>query len=288
MNPVREGHTARSPSIRYWQAGTSGPRVLMVMGFGMRGGLWRPQIEGLSHDHQIAWLDNRGIGESERGKKALWTMADMADDVLGVAEALGWDDFHLVGVSMGGMVSQEIALRAANRLQSLSLIATHEGGRNPFRWAPRRAGMEAFIRAQLYRGDERVQALRTLLYPPSFLADCDQQALAARMRAQLAQPAPRPTLRGQLSAVMRHDTGKRLHRISTSTLIVKPEQDVLIPPKASDRLRHRLPHSSFLSLSDAGHGAIFQKAAVINEALREHFMQSEVTALAQGQLAVHA
>ena len=286
MESPREATTNARPSIRYWHHGGSGPRVLLIMGFGMRGEMWRPQIDGLAGDHQLAWFDNRGIGGTA-APASTWTMADMAKDAVGVADALGWDRFHLVGVSMGGMIAQELAIRESGRLISLALIATHEGG-NPLRWAPRLAGLRAFAEAQVRTGEARLKALRHLLYPAAYLATCNQQALGARMKEQLGRPAPRATLLGQLSAVARHNTGRRLESVRLPTLIIKPCLDVLVPPSASDRLRKRLPHARFLPLEDAGHGAIFQSRDVINEALREHFAHADVMELMASSPSVHA
>lgn len=287
MQGAREGFTAGQPPIHYWQLGDRGPKVLMLMGFGMRGTLWGPQIEGLKDGHQLAWLDNRGIGKSGPCPTRTWTMADMARDSLDVADALGWERFHLVGVSMGGMVSQEVALHSPERILSLSLLATHEGG-NPLRWVPRAKGLRCFLEAQTNQGSERVKALRKLLYPDAYAARCDMQALEARMEAQVGKPAARETLLGQLSAVVRHRTGSRLHRLRMPTLIVKPTLDILIPPSNSDRLRRRIPHATFLEIKDAGHGAIFQSASTINEALRVHFQNAAVSDLASRGSSVHA
>jgi 3-oxoadipate enol-lactonase len=287
MHGAREGFTAGQTPIHYWQLGDRGPKVLLLMGFGMRGSLWRPQIEGLKNGHQLAWLDNRGIGKSGPCPTRTWTMADMARDSLDVADALGWERFHLVGVSMGGMVSQEVALLSPARILSLSLLATHEGG-NPLRWAPRAKGLRCFLEAQTRRDGERVAALRKLLYPEAYVAQCDMSALEARMTAQVGTPAPREALLGQLSAVIRHKTGPRLHRLRMPTLIVKPTLDILIPPSNSDRLRRRIPHATFIELDDAGHGAIFQRADTINDALRTHFQDAAVSDMATRGSNVHA
>ena len=287
MQGAREGSTTGNPAIHYWQLGDRGPKVLLLMGFGMRGAMWAPQVNGLKDGHQLAWLDNRGIGESGPSPTRSWTMADMARDSLDVADALGWDRFHLVGVSMGGMVSQEVALSVPERVLSLSLLATHEGG-NPLRWAPRAQGLRCFLEAQTKQGNERVTAIRKLLYPKEYVASCDLSALEARMQDQVGTPAARETLLGQLSAVMRHKTGPRLHRLRMPTLIAKPSLDILIPPSNSDRLRRRIPHATFLELEDAGHGAIFQSADTINAALRRHFQDAAMSELATRGSSVHA
>lgn len=281
------GTTSSSPSLRWWSAGTRGPRILFVMGFGMRGDVWRPQIEGLRADHRVAWFDHRGVGESPRGSQRVWTMKHMAEDAVGVLDALGWDDAHLVGVSMGGMVAQETAIRFEPRLRSLTLIATHGGG--PLRATlPTVEGMRCFIRANTSRGPARIEALKTLLYPPAFAARFDPATLGARMQAQFGRPVAKETLVGQLHAVLRHDTTSRLGALTLPTLIVKPSLDVLIKPASSDRLHRHLPNARLLELPDAGHGVTFQCAAEVNEAVRKHVHDAEMVSLARRGSSVHA
>ncbi len=281
------GLTPSSPRLRYWTAGSQGPKVIFIMGLGMRGDVWKFQIEGLRDTHQVAWFDNRGIGESELGSAKTWTMADMARDTLSVMDALGWRDAHLVGVSLGGMVAQETALMAESRFRSLTLIATMEGGRLKDK-LPSLRGLRHFLTANLNSGEKRVAALRHLLYPKSFLDSVDQAELSERMHAQVGRPAKRATANGQLSAVLRHDAGGRLGQLTLPTLIVRCGKDVLVPPHRSDRLRRRIAHAKLLDLPEAGHGVIFQCKDEVNEGLRRHFADAENTVLAQSTARVHA
>ena len=90
-------------------------------------------------------------------------------------------------------------------------------------------------------------------------------------------PIPLPVL-GQLHAILRHRTGPRLCAFTGPTLIVKPHHDILIPPRSSDQLHRRLPHAVLLEIDDAGHGAVFQSADRINQAMREHIAATEARA----------
>ena len=268
-------NTTRSePSLRYWSAGTRGSRVLLLMGYGMRGDIWAPQIRGLRETHQLAWFDNRGIGESPRGTKSRWTMEDMARDALGVMDSLGWERCHLVGVSMGGMVAQELALVSPERLCSLSLIVTHAGGYT-LQKLPTLKGMRKFLSVNRRGKERRLEALKALLYPPEYLAEADRNELTKQMKLRLGRSLPKSTVLGQLSAITRHDTRQRLGQVTVPTLIIKAGKDILIRPRASDRLHKLIPGSSLIEIADAGHGVIFQSAALVNQALAEHFAAAE-------------
>ena len=119
--------TPTAPRIAYTIHGTSGPPVLLVMGLGMRGVVWRPQVEVLERDHRLLTFDNRGIGESDDAPGP-WRIPDMAEDALRVLDAARFSSAHVVGVSMGGMIAQELALRAPRRVRSLTLIVTPPPG----------------------------------------------------------------------------------------------------------------------------------------------------------------
>ncbi len=261
--------TPSSPTLQYQMLGDQGPRVLLVMGLGMRGEAWKPQIDGLVDHCQLLHFDNRGIGDSEDVGEFL-SMGDMARDATRVLDAAGWqDDVHLVGVSMGGMISQELALLRPERFSTLTLVATHAGG--PQAWLPPAKGLFRFLSVHLGPAEKRTQEMAKLLYPQHFLDTCDTEALHARMKLQIGRPPKRHTMRKQLSAIRRHDTRARLEQIQIPTLIVKPELDILVKPGHSDRLQQGIQHADMLRLPDAGHGVTFQCAQQLNERMLAHF-----------------
>ena len=259
--------TPTAPHMAYERAGDAGPDVLLVMGLGMRGNVWRPQIDRLRGDHRLVWFDNRGIGESG-ALTGLPTIRDFARDALRVADDAGLARFHLVGVSLGGMISQELTLLAPGRVRSLTLIATHAGG--PLGLVPHPRGLYHFARALTLRGAARGDALQQLLYTPRFLREVDPAVLAARVAQQAGDaPDPRSTFR-QLLAVMRHDTRERLTALRVPTLVIKPEEDVLVRPAHADLLASRIPGARLHAVKGAGHGLMFQCADEVSEAIRAH------------------
>src|SRR5690606_24348175 len=106
--PMSERMTETSPRLAYVVRGTSGPDVLLIMGFGMGKELWEPQLAGLERTHRLVAFDNRGVGASERGDRRAFSMALLADDACRVLDAVGLERAHVVGVSMGGMIAQEM------------------------------------------------------------------------------------------------------------------------------------------------------------------------------------
>ncbi len=267
--------TKSEPRLAYERAGDVGPEVLLVMGLGMRGVVWRPQIDRLQRDHRLVWFDNRGIGESD-AIEGFPSMSELARDALRVADDAGFERFHLVGVSLGGMISQELALLAPSRLRSLTLIATHAGGAGGL--VPHPRGLYHIARSFTQRGEARVDALQRLLYPERFLRETDQAALAERIAAQTGAPADRRAVLHQLVAVARHDTRSRLREVRLPTLVLKPEEDVLVRPSHADVLASRIPGARLHSVKSAGHGLMFQCADEVAEVIRRHVAASESSA----------
>src|SRR6185437_11643548 len=116
-------------NFNYNIAGKGEP-VLMVMGLGASSASWRPDLLGrLAESFQIITYDNRGTGLSDK-PDVPYSLEMFAHDAIGLLDALGFARVHLFGVSMGGMIAQEIALRYASRLQTLTLGCTTFGGKN--------------------------------------------------------------------------------------------------------------------------------------------------------------
>lgn len=273
--------TRSHPRLAYGSAG-SGTPVLLVMGLGMRGAAWAPQIGPLAHRHRVVFFDNRGLGHSAPldSTSQRFSMATLGRDVLRLMDDLELDDAHLVGVSLGGMVAQHAALEAPGRFRSLSLLATHAGG--PLAWVPTGSGIRQFVRSQAQVGRRRLDALEALLYPPEYRARADRAALDARMEAAFGRPPPRDVQRRQLLAVMGHDTRARLRSLSLPTLVVSPDRDLLVRPDACRSLAELLPNATLRRLPDDGHGLIYSAADRINAWLLEHFARAEAPVAVAG------
>jgi pimeloyl-ACP methyl ester carboxylesterase len=259
--------------LSFDRAGDNGTPVLLVMGFGMPGRAWMSQVPSLAEHHRVVWFDNRGVGESD-APGGLYTMREMAGDVIALLDHLEWDSAHVVGASMGGMIAQEVALRHRARVRSMALIATHAGGLKAL-W-PTRRGLGLFLRANSGNGQARIDTLSKLLYTDAFRMSPEIEQLHAEMLANLATPAAARGRIAQFAAVARHRTASRLGRLADlRTLIIRPEQDLLIRPSESERLKRFMPHADLRSIPNAGHGLIRECADTVNAALLEHFREAD-------------
>jgi 3-oxoadipate enol-lactonase len=250
-----------------------GSAVVLIMGFGMSGRAWQPQLEDLGRHHRVIIFDNRGIGDSD-ASVAPYGFTDLASDVVGLLDHLHIDKAHVVGVSMGGMVAQHVAINHPSRLLSLSLIATFACGSPRFAW-PTWKGLKLFARANTIAGDARFSALRRLLYSDVFLQQqAPESSFSSSSLTTFAVPAPRSTKLRQLRAVMQHDARQGLAKLQLPALIIQPRQDLLVRPANSDRLHAIIPSSRLVSFDHAGHGVTHECASEVNRTLLEHFAAS--------------
>ncbi|MDX9719778.1 MAG: alpha/beta hydrolase [Myxococcota bacterium] len=266
--------------------GSQGSPVLMLMGFGMSIKGWLRQRPALASSHRLVLLDNAGIGGSDPPPRRRWSMRDMAADALTLVDALELPSVHVVGVSMGGMIAQQLALDAPERVRSLSLVVTHPGGR--FLLPPLR-GLRLFAQlnflpiGRLARspklsnspdGAKPVDTLLELLFPMPYIESRREEL----QRLFSYPPSPAATRLSQLWAVLAHQPGARLSLLSAiPSLVVGAAKDVLIEPKASEVLASRINAQRFVLMPQAGHGVMFQCHEALNRHLLEHFAETDAT-----------
>src|SRR4051794_30272254 len=107
----------------WWEELGEGSPVLLLMGFGNSGQLWRPVAERLAAKHRVLIVDNRGTGQSD-SPKGPYTVPEMAADAVAVLDAAGIDKAAVYGVSLGGAIAQEVAITHPGRVRSLVLGCT--------------------------------------------------------------------------------------------------------------------------------------------------------------------
>jgi pimeloyl-ACP methyl ester carboxylesterase len=253
----------------------SGLPVLFIQGVGTTGSAWNPQSDVLSKDFHCLQFDNRGIGQStDRGGQL--SVEKMAEDTRDLLDAVGWHSAHVVGHSMGGIIAQQLALAAPERVRSLSLLCTFSKGSegaSPTPWAIWMA-----LRTRLGPRAWRRRAFLEMLFPTDYLAQCDKDVLAAEIapivgRDLADQP---PVLMRQVRALGAHDASTRLGELAPiPTLVLSAEHDPIAKPEYGQRLSRAITGSRYVEIANAAHGVTIQNAAEINELLEQHITDSE-------------
>lgn len=248
--------------------GSSGSPVVLIMGLGGRGLFWEPQIEGLRGNHQILYFDNRGVGDSDCPDGGV-TMVEMASDVAALMDHQGWETAHIIGMSMGGMVAQEVALQFRHRVRSLTLIATTAVGIRGGLSTP--SALPMFFATFFGSKTSRKKAAGQVLFPASVLRDGAESILNRVFQRKFN---PKISVKGVLSlvqAVVFHNTEASLSQLEgLPTLVVWGEKDILISPKEARRLANSIPGAKVISFENAGHGINWQCSDELNRAITSH------------------
>ncbi|HYC53793.1 MAG TPA: alpha/beta hydrolase [Candidatus Binatia bacterium] len=251
----------------YYESHGQGDPVLMIMGFGAPMRWWFPQVPVLSRSHQVVTTDHRGIGRSQCDDRPV-TMELLASDAIAVLDDLGIERAHVVGLSYGGMIAQELALMHPQRVGKLVLLETNCGGAHTEQPDGEIIGdlLGTLMLDQPEDPRDVIRKIGPTLFPGDYL-DSHFDEITALLQDSGFSAAGAPTLAAQMAAVMGHDTYERLPQLTSETLIVTGEHDVLVPPGNAEILRSRIPRSTVAVLAGAGHCAHIQAADELNEVL---------------------
>ncbi|HUR86613.1 MAG TPA: alpha/beta hydrolase [Solirubrobacteraceae bacterium] len=245
----------------------TGEPLLLIQGLGGNSLHWgEPFLRELERDFEVILFDNRGAGRSAPLHGDL-TTAGMAADALALLDALGIERAHVFGISMGGMVAQELALAAPERIASLVLGCTSCGGTQS------RATDQAVIQkltAAVLSGDHE-RTLRTgfeLVVSARFAAD--PKNYAAFAEAARRHPATIPLLMSQQAAVVAHDTYSRLRGLTVPTLVIHGTADQMLGAVNGDLVASLIPGAGLERLEGIGHIFFWEQPERSAQLIREH------------------
>jgi pimeloyl-ACP methyl ester carboxylesterase len=247
-----ESGLAAAPDGRtqlYWESTGEGAPVLLIMGLGLSGGAWWRTVPVLARRLRVITFDHRGVGRS-RAFSPVYTTEAMADDAVSVLDAAGIDRAHVYGISLGGMVAQQLALRHPARVGSLVLGATSPGGPRSVRPDPE---VLDFVRGRLgMRSEDAARASVPFNYGPRCRSEHPTR-IEEDVARRLASPFNERAYREQLFAAGLHNTYGRLPRIAAPTLVVHGRHDRMVPVGNGELLAARIPGSRLRILEDSGH-----------------------------------
>lgn len=223
------------------------PPVLLVMGLAYPAAMWFRLVPALAEHYRVIRVDNRGAGLTGDVPGAPYTVETMAGDCLAVLDEAGVDRVHVVGISMGGLIAQELALSAPERVVSLCLMATHPGIAhaviNPEALALVTSGRDGMT------PQEAAEASIPFNYAPSTPRERIQEDWSVRLPLACSLAGYTAQVQGTLPWT-RHDD---LPRITAPALVLHGELDALVPPENGRRLVERIPGAEHVTVPDANH-----------------------------------
>lgn len=248
-----------------WYDEGSGVPVLMVMGLAYPAAAWFRQVPVLADRHRVLTLDNRGCGSTGLVPGAPYTVETMTGDCLAVLDAAGVDQAHVVGISMGGLMAQELGLSHPDRVLSLSLLATHPGSRSwvlpqdVIDFLTARAGMSA---------EERGEFSIPFNYHPDTPRDLIERDWKER-EAGTAGPEGYAAQGG--TALW--DGYERLPSLTVPTQVVHGAQDRLVVPANGEKIAAAVPGARLTLVEGANHVLTTDRADEVNALLLSWFAE---------------
>ena len=265
--------------IHYEVTGKPGATpVLMIQGLGASKNAWNLQRIAMATRFRIISFDNRGAGRSDKPTEP-FTLEQMAEDAIAVLDAAGIETAHVVGASMGGVISQIVAVKYAHRVRSLTLVCT--ACRN-HPW--RQELLQSWAKTAEEKGMIEVgkEAAQWVMSPRSFR----RLVPAFTWMGPLAALRPRHSFVSQIDAILntREDLVDQLSTITAPTMVIVGNQDILTPRGDSEEIAERIPNAELVVISGAAHGLMMEHSSTFNKILIEFLQRTELARVAEQQL----
>jgi 3-oxoadipate enol-lactonase len=261
----------------YYEEHGAGEPLLLIMGLAADSTAWMFQVPEFAKTYRTIVFDNRGVGRSSK-PAGPYTIHEMADDAASLLDVLHVRRAHVVGVSMGGMIAQELALRHPERVHGLVLACTYpepdaDIERNR-RFSVQQLGGsvsaegEVQIDLKAVNPMDFLQHLLPMVFNQEFITN-ELPKLLQVFSGALQYGFSMEAILGQVEAVMSHKATDRLAHITAPTLVITGDADLLIPPANSDIIARAIPGAKLVKIPGGSHGFNFETPEVFNRAVLE-------------------
>jgi pimeloyl-ACP methyl ester carboxylesterase len=243
----------------YYEVHGEGPQtVVMIHGLTLHSGIFREQTPEFSCHFRTILFDNRGAGRTDKPDEP-YTMRQLAADTVGRMNALQVRRAAVMGVSMGGMIAQELALNYPERLSSLVLACTHFGGKGAIRAS---SDTENAIAAGSAPTPEQRQLQFKALFSDETL-ERRPEVIEKVNEIRAVHPLPAFALMRRMQALRGHDTAERLKSIEIPTMIMTGQEDRLVVPDNARMIAEHIPNAMLKELP-GGHVFFMEHPAEFN------------------------
>jgi len=258
----------------YYEVHGQGEPLVMIMGFGGGCRGWYFQVRTFKKHYKVIIFDNRGIGKSDKATEP-YTIRTMASDTLGLMNNLGIEKAHVMGMSLGSLVAQEIAIEHAERVDKLILACASIGETEEDDMHERM--VKAF---KVKEGPDGVD-LRSVNFEEA-MDTVIALSFNKRLYRMLLTPLSKVYVKmvgvdghfRQIEAVMGYNTLDRLHRVTAPTLVLTGTEDKIIPPKYSEQIASRIPNARLVKVEGGSHA--------LNIEMRSRFNKEVLDFLGEG------
>jgi pimeloyl-ACP methyl ester carboxylesterase len=246
----------------YYEIHGDGYPLVMIMGFTGTANFWSPfLIDGVSKHFKTIIFDNRGAGRTDKPDED-YSIKMIADDTVGLMDALNIEKAHILGLSMGGMIAQELVLNHPEKVEKLILAGTHCGGSRCV-FPP--VEITDFIAGKTtYSNEEWIEKEMPLLYSEEFIRK-NPDFIEKKKKGYLQAPLPDKSRERNVLAAGRFNAGRKLKKISVPTLVLHGKEDKLIPYKNAEILANNIPDAKLVLFENLGHDLFSPEPEKVNK-----------------------
>lgn len=249
----------------YYEVKGEGDPLFLIQGFGGGHRGWFFQKRAFAKHFRVIAADSRGVG-SARNTDGNFTLKTLADDVVGLMDHLEIERAHVLGLSMGGMVAQEVAINYPNRLKKLILAATYTNGEETRKISPS-------MTQALGVGDNPTEDDVKDIDIINFVGNMAGLSYNSRIYKTLVIPSTKiyakfkgyKSLMNIFRASVGCNTMDRLHLIEAPTLIIYGTEDKVVPPIASEVMASKIPNSKLVKIEGGSHSLHLEMRGQFNK-----------------------
>jgi pimeloyl-ACP methyl ester carboxylesterase len=245
----------------YYEIHGKGEPLILIMGLRRNAEWWYRQIPDLSKHFRVLVFDNRGAGRTEKPVMD-YSIRLFAEDTVGLMESLDIKKTHILGVSMGGYIAQELVINYPERVMNLILGCTSSGGERAVLMSPER--LKKFTANEGLSPEQILQKDMDIYFSDKFVRE-NPEWIKEFIEISLRYYQPLDAFMRQFNACLRHDTVNRLSQITVPTLITSGDDDPLVPHENSRILKELIPHAELIFFPGKRHCFFIEEAERFNQ-----------------------
>jgi len=247
----------------YYEVKGEGFPLVMIMGLGRNLESWDSRlVEGLSKKFKLVMFDNRGAGRTDISDRE-YTIRLFAEDITDLMNTLGISKAHILGISMGGMIAQELVLNYPEKVSKLVLCSTYSGGSKTVQPSQKVSEMLTADVSTMSPEEYYRKIYLPLVYTDDFIEE-NPDFMKLHVQKSLRYPISKAAYMRQLDAIGKFNTYERLQQIKTPTLVLHGRKDVLVPSENGAILAEAIPNAKLVNLEKSAHYLAEEMREVIN------------------------
>lgn len=246
----------------YYEIYGDGEPLVLIEGLGYSTWMWYKQIDELSKAFKVIVFDNRGVGKTDK-PDVDYSIEMFADDTAGLLQGLGIEKAHVLGVSMGGFIAQEFAIKYPDMVNKLILCSTSFGGANSIPIPQETLNIMLKGGGKYESVEEIKEAIGTALNKGTL--NEKEDVLVKIMEEKVKDPQPKYAYQRQLMAGASFNAEDRINKIKAETLILAGKGDRVVPYENAKLLYERIPCSKLEIIDEAGHVFFMERPEIVNQ-----------------------